>query len=85
MFHSSCIILRIPGLEINSFESSKYLLPGIKGSGKTNIPSSKYWFPCNSPVATLCQIYDQTQFHMVKGIDNAFEHKALCFVLSAEE
>ena len=40
--------------------------------------------PWNSPVATLCQIYDQTQFHMVKGIDNAFDHMELCFALSAE-
>ena len=24
---------------------------------------------------------DQTKFHMVKGIDNAFDHMALCFVL----
>ena len=29
-------------------------------------------------------MYDQTQFHMVKGIDNAFGHMQLCFVLSAE-
>ena len=65
-------------LEINFFAGSKYLLPDIKGS-------SKYWWPCNSPVAILCQIYDKTQFHMVKGIDNAFDHMELCFVLSAEE
>ena len=45
---------------------NKYLLSGIKGSSKTNMPSSKYWWPWNSPVAILCQIYDQTQFHMVK-------------------
>ena len=29
-------------------------------------------------------MYDQTQFHMVKGIDNAFDHMELCFVLVAE-
>ena len=29
-------------------------------------------------------MYDQTQFHMVKGIDNAFDHMELCFVLSGE-
>ena len=28
-----------------------------------------------------CQISDQTQFHMVKGIDNAFDHMEMCFVL----
>ena len=50
-----------------------------------NIPSSKYWWPCTSPVAILCQIYDKTQFHMVKGIDNAFDHMELCFVLSGEK
>ena len=49
---------------------SEYLLPDIKGCSKTNITSSKYWWLWNSPVTTLCQIYDQTQFHMVKGIDN---------------
>ena len=65
-------------LEINFvFAGSKLLLPGIKGSSKTNLPSS--------PVATLCQMYDQTQYHMGKGIDNAFDHMKLCFVLSAEE
>ena len=47
--------------------------------------SSKYWWPCNSPVATHCLIYDQTQFHMVKGIDNAFDHMELCFLLSEEK
>ena len=36
-------------------------------------------------IAILCQIDDKTQFHMVKGIDNAFDHVELCFVLSAEE
>ena len=62
-----------------------YLLPGIKGSSRPNRPSSKYWWQCNNPVATLFQLYDQTQFHMVKGIDNAFDHMELCFVLSGEE
>ena len=57
------------------------MLPGIKGSGKTNITSSNTaglittWFTNN------CQIYDQIKFHMVKGIDNAFDHMELCFVL----
>ena len=32
-------------------------------------------------VTTQYQIYDQTKFHMVKGIDNAFDHMELCFVL----
>ena len=73
-------------LKINFFAGSKYLLPGVKGSSKTNIHSSKYWWPWNNPFAALCQMYmyDQTQFHMVKGIDNAFDHMELCFVLSAE-
>ena len=44
-------------LEINFFADSKYLLSGIKRSSKTNIPSSKYWWLSNSPVAILCQIY----------------------------
>ena len=33
-----------------------------------NIPISKYWWPCNSLVTTHYQIYDQTKFHMVKGM-----------------
>ena len=45
----------------------------------------KYRWQCNSPVAILYQIYDKTQFHMVKLIDNAFDHSELCLVLSAEE
>ena len=32
-------------------------------------------------VTTHCQIYDKTKFHMAKGIDNAFDHMELCFVL----
>ena len=72
-------------LEINFFAGGKYLLPDIIGSSKTNISSSKYWWQCNSPVATLCQRYNKTQFHMVKGIDNAFDHMELCLVLSVEE
>ena len=54
-------------------------------SSKTNIPSSKYWWPCNCLVAILCQIYDKTQFRMVKGIDNAFDHMELCFILSGDK
>ena len=64
--------------------ASCLLLPCIKGSSKNNIPSSKYWWPWYCLAAILCQIYDQTHFHMVKGIDNAFDHMELCFVLSAE-
>ena len=64
---------------------SKYVLPGIKGGSKTNIPSSNYGWPCNSPVTTHYQIYDQTKFHMVKGIDSAFDHVELCFILLTEE
>ena len=40
-----------------------------------------YAYACNSSVTTHCQIYDQTKFHMVKGIHNAFDHMELCFVL----
>ena len=31
------------------------------------------------------KFYNQTQFHMVKGIDNAFHHMEMSFVLQAEE
>ena len=73
-------------LEINFFWGSKYLLPGIKGSSKTNIPSSKHWWPYYNNLVTIhWQINDQTKFHMVKGIDNAFDHMELCFVLTAAE
>ena len=33
------------------------------------------------PVTGHCQVNDQTKFHMVKGIDNAFDHMELCFVI----
>ena len=36
-------------------------------------------------VTAQCQIYDQTKFHMVKGIANAFDHMELCFVFKTEE
>ena len=68
-------------LENNLFAGSKYLLPGIQGSSKTNTPSSKHWWPNNNLIIFHCQIYEQTKFHMVKGIDNAFDHMELCFVL----
>ena len=57
---------------------SSYLLPGIKGVAKL------IYLVVNTSgqVTTHCQINDQTKFHMVKGIDNAFDHIELCFVLS---
>ena len=63
-----------PVLEINFFVSSKYMLPGIQGSSKTNTPG-----PYNNLVTIHCQIYVQMKFHMVKGIDNAFDYMELCF------
>ena len=36
-------------------------------------------------VTIHCQIYDETNFHKVKGIDNAFDRMELCFVLYAAE
>ena len=38
-----------------------------------------------SQLPSFCQVYDQTKFHMVKGIVNAFDHMELCFVLLTEE
>ena len=35
---------------------SKYLLPGIYGSSKTNIPGSNFRWPCNSQLTINCQI-----------------------------
>ena len=72
-------------LEINFLAGGKHLLPGIICSSKANILSSKQCFLYNSPVTTHCQIYDKTKFHMVKSIDNAFDHMELCFVLKTEE
>ena len=37
-------------LENNLFAGSKYQLPGIQGSSKTNTPSSKHWWPNNNLV-----------------------------------
>ena len=49
----------------------------MKGSSKTNIPTHKI----GGLVTGHCQINDQTKFHMVKVIDNAFDHMELCFVI----
>ena len=57
------------------------MLPGIYAGSKTNIPSSNYGWPCNSPVTIHYQIYDRTKFHMVKGIDDAFDHYGIVFCL----
>ena len=54
---------------------------GIHTHTHTHTPSSKHLWPCNSLLTTHCQTYVQTKFQMVKGIDNAFDHTALCFVL----
>ena len=57
------------------------LLPALKVGSKTNIPGSKNRWPFNSPFVTYtssCQSEDQTIFHRVKGIDNAFDHIELC-------
>ena len=35
-----------------------------------------------SLVTTHFQIYDQTKFHMVKGIDNAFDHMELFYLIN---
>ena len=40
--------------------------------------------PKNSQLS-ICQSYDQTKFHQVKGIDNAFDLKELCVVLQAKK
>ena len=43
--------------------------------------------PNNNPLAaqlSICQIYDQTNFHQVKGIDNAFDFMELCLVTEAK-
>ena len=58
----------------------KYLLPGIKYTSKPTYLEAN--IVC---YITHCQIYDKTQFHMVKNIINAFDHMELCFVLQTEE
>ena len=40
-----------------------------------------YLVAYDSSVSTHCQICDQTKFHMVKGIDNAFDHNGNVFYL----
>ena len=74
-------------LEITFFVCSKYLLPGIRTSSKTYIPGSKSWWLKHIPFAARlgsCHIHDQTKFHEVKGIDNAFDLMELCLVLQAK-
>ena len=51
---------------------------GYKGSNKTKIPVGQTLMAIKQPIY---QINDKTQFHMVKGIDNAFDHMEMCFVL----
>ena len=63
------------------------MLPDLKASSETYIPGSKTWRPEKNTFAIQpgsCQIYDQTEFHKVKGIDNAFDLMQLCLVLLAE-
>ena len=55
-------------LEINFLAGGKNLLPGIKCSSKTNIPSSKHCLLYNSQVTTHCQIYAKTKFHLVNCV-----------------
>ena len=77
-------------LEINIFADSKYLLLSIKVGNKINIPAAKIGSHGTCPKlvqsheSASCQIEDLTKFHMVKGIDNAFDHMELCLVLQAE-
>ena len=52
-----------------------------KLTGIYDMPFLICWWPYNNLVTIHCQIYDQTKFHMVKGIDNAFDHMEMCFVL----
>ena len=58
---------------------SSYAYDLVSGSSKNSSSKScgEHW----CPVAGHCQINDQTKFHMVKGIDNAFDHMELCFVI----
>ena len=45
----------------------------------------KYLTKAGNWAITMPPIFDQTRFHIVKGIGNAFDHTELCFVLSVEE
>ena len=61
-------------LENNFLRGSNYLLPGIKVVAKLKYLVAN----TGGPVIGHCQVYDQTKFHMVKGIDYAFDHTKLC-------
>ena len=65
--------IRTSTLEINFFFSdSKYLLPGINVNSETIILGSKSRQSYNSGLAVYmggCQVYFQTKFCMVIGID----------------
>ena len=63
-------------LEINFLAGSNYLLPGMKGSSKSNIPSSKH----GGPITGHCPINDNTIPYY-----NAFDNMGLCFVISVEQ
>ena len=53
-----------------------YLLPCIKVSRKTNIPSSKHWWPIFSP---SLDFHTEQNSIMVKAIINAFDHFGIMF------
>ena len=65
-----------------------YLLPGLKVSSKTNIPSSKKNGGSETAHLPLVLAVDRSKTKqnsiMVKSIDNAFDQMELCLVLLVE-
>ena len=60
-------------------------VPGIKASSNTYIHVSGCESQCTKTVLlpanpVVVRFLTKTNFHMVKGIDNAFDHMELCVV-----
>ena len=75
-------------LEINFLAGSKYLLPGIKGSSKTNVPSSKHWWPYNNPGPVFQSIVSLTsplRGQLVKCITTLYPNTLIFFVEKLRE
>ena len=70
--------------KLTFFAGCKYLLPGLKGNSKLSYLVANIGSHMTAQLPP-CQIYDQTTFHMVKGIYNAFDQMELCFGLRKQK
>ena len=72
------VISALAVIEINFYAGSKDLVQKVVAKLKHLGANIGGHLTASYPRS---QFYDQTQFHMVKGINNAFDHMEMCFVL----